>query len=326
MVQPNSSTNALDPILQRGAGYVLPIDSSFRALEHFNTSGGEGDGENGSSSYINENEPVTAGEIVDSINYFHDMGVHPHTICFGGGRSEPLSTLDVVLEAMHAVREQRHGTPIVVQTNGLPPSSSSPNDENHVNDLISINKQWRDAPGSDGDSKLSVWVNIAASNPPEYDKVMQPQNMKPGLGFQKVCGFVTGLTDGGVRTIGTASKVPKVNMKQVKSVSMSLGCSDFFERSYHPHTLYDTLGLSNGGDDGGCVTEESIKAAYLQKAKELHPDLHQGKEVDGMADVVEAYSVLGDKLLRKKYEQGVADLVLNEHEDDIYSSVVNKSL
>jgi len=304
MVQPNSLTNALDPILQRGAGYVLPADSSFQSLE--NKKGASGGDEDGL---------VTAGEIVDSINYFHDNGVHPHTICFGGGRSEPLGTLDVVLEAMRVVREQRHGTPIVIQTNGLPPSNGS---FSHVDDLVSLNAEWRDAPGSDGDPKLSIWVNIAASNPPEYEKVMKPQIKS---GFQQVCGFVTGLTDEGVRVIGTASKVPGVNMKQVKNVSMGLGCSDFFERSYHPDTLYDTLGLNSS-----CTSDESIRAAYLEKAKELHPDLHQGKEVDGMADVVEAYSVLGDKLLRKKYEQGVADLVLNEHEDDIYSSVVNKSL
>ena len=44
-----------------------------------------------------------------------------------------------------------------------------------------------------------------------------------------------------------------------------------------------------------------------------------------MAAVTEAHAVLGDPALRALYDSGVADLTLNDNEEDVFSSVVNKS-
>jgi len=302
MVQPNAVTTALDPLLQRGAGYRLPVDTAYQPLEE------------------KKKNAVTADDIVDAVEYFHDAGAHPRVLCFGGGRSEPMESLEVVIEAMREVRERRHGLPMVIQTNGLHPSEPfSDNGDDHVEALSSLHQEWASAPGSDGDSKLSVWVNVAASNPNEYGKVMQPEVGGP-QGFGQVCDFVARLAESGTRVVATASAVPGTNMDAVRDVSIGLGCTEFFTRSYHPKTLYDVLGIQLGD------TAAEIRAAYLQKAKEMHPDLHQGKEPEGMVAVVEANSILGDEKLREQYDRGVADMALNTHEDDIFSSVVNKSI
>ena len=72
-----------------------------------------------------------------------------------------------------------------------------------------------------------------------------------------------------------------------------------------------------------------IKSSYLSKAKVLHPDLNPDTVAEAerlMAEVTEAFGVLSDEVLRGKYDNGVADLVLNSHEEDYYSSVVSKSM
>ena len=72
-----------------------------------------------------------------------------------------------------------------------------------------------------------------------------------------------------------------------------------------------------------------MKAAYHAKAKELHPDVNRGQQEESaalMAQVTEAYGVLSDGGKRRMYDVGVADLVLNERETDLFSSVVTKSL
>ena len=84
MIQPNLLANAASPMGQRGPGYRLPTDSSYAPLN-------------------NPTQPVTAAEIIDATNFFYDQNIHPHTICFGGGGSEPLATLPMVMEAMDAI-------------------------------------------------------------------------------------------------------------------------------------------------------------------------------------------------------------------------------
>jgi len=311
MVQANykSSCNAVSPMLQRGAGYRLPTLSAFQPLADHGVS------------------EVTAAQIVDGVDWFHNQSLHPRCVCFGGAYSEPLaaSSWPAVEEAMAAIREQRHGTPIVLMTNGLNQGNGG---ADNLQSIIAMHEKWRDAPGSDGDSKLSIFVDVGGASPPEYDEVMQPTETKKG--FQEVCGFVTNLVEAGIKVYGTGSHHPAVkSIKQVEAVSLGIGCSDFFARSYHPRTLYDILELPDGISD-----QDAIKSAYRVKAKALHPDVQAQNEggigekeaEDAMAEVTEAYAVLSNEKLRTQYERGVADLILNDHEEDYFSSIVNKSI
>lgn len=311
MVQTNSNCNAASPMLQRGSGYRLPLDSSFARLAL-----------NNNDDDPETDTPVTAAEIIDGINLFYDQGIHPHSICFGGGYSEPAASFPAVREAMESLRETRHGVPLVVMTNGLK-HEDYPNGD-VAEELISMHEEWRDAPGSDGDSKMSVWCSIAASNPKLYENIMQPTNTKAG--FQEMAGFVARLAEAGVSVYGTGSEHPLIvdKINQVKSMALGMGCSDFFVRTYHDQTLYNVLDVKEDSDNA------TIKAAYLKKAKELHPDVVSEEQRDEcqelMSQVTEAHAVLMDATLRKKYDAGVADLVLNEHETDYFASIVNKSM
>ena len=305
MIQPNAlalGSGALSPLRQRGAGYRLPRDSMYRPLQQRQHGGGEEE----------EEDLPTAAEMLGAVNHFHASGAHPSAICFGGGHAEPLgSNAAHVMDALRGIRRKWHGTPLVLQTNGLCGAE-------YAEEVGALHAEWAAAPGSDGDAKLSVWVNLAASNPPEYDRVMQP-GVK--MGFQQVCGFISRLAEQQVNVVATACEVPKVKMKMVQQVAMGLGCSDFFARSYHPEMCYDVLGLP-----ADCSDEE-VHAGYLAKAKELHPDLNPGEDaVRAMASVTEAHGVLSDPELRVLYDNDVADLVLNAREEDVFSSLVNKSM
>ncbi len=322
MVQPNATPNAASPLLQRGPGYRLPTASRFQPLAVGRRNAGPP-------------PPATADEMVAAVEYFHEHGAHPAAICFGGGHSEPFSSFPHVLDAMRAVRARRHGTPLVLVTNGLPNAGAG---GDPVQDLLDLHAAWRDAPGSDGDPKLSVWVNVAAGNPPAYDRVMQP-DASVKMGFQQVCGTVARLAEGGVRVVGTGSAHPAASagggggLKQVEAMCRGMGCSDFFERSYHPETLYDVLGVAMPGEEDDAAAEagfaDAVAAAYRAKAKALHPDVNRGDDAAAatraMAAVTEAHAVLGDPALRALYDSGVADLTLNDNEEDVFSSVVNKS-
>ena len=189
MVQPNNTTNAVSPILQRGAGYRLPTDTSFSLLKE------------------SDLDPITSQEIIQATNLFYDQGIHPHTICFGGGYSEPLADLPMVLDTMSELRMKRHGVPLVLMTNGLN-NERQPDGYNAAQEIIRAHEEWRDAPGSDGDSKLSVWVHIAANTPPLYKKVMEPTETKKG--FQEMCGFVATLAEAGVTVSGECNKRERV--------------------------------------------------------------------------------------------------------------------
>ncbi len=69
---------------------------------------------------------------------------------------------------------------------------------------------------------------------------------------------------------------------------------------------YDTLGVSK------TATQDEIKKAYRQKAKQYHPDSNQGNEKEAEAkfkEVSEAYSVLSDESKRAQYDRFGADAV-----------------
>ena len=61
---------------------------------------------------------------------------------------------------------------------------------------------------------------------------------------------------------------------------------------------YDILGVGRGASD------EEIKKAFRQKAKQYHPDINKDdKEAEAkFKEVNEAYSVLSDKEKRSQYD------------------------
>jgi molecular chaperone DnaJ len=63
-------------------------------------------------------------------------------------------------------------------------------------------------------------------------------------------------------------------------------------------TYYIILGVASD------ATQEQIKAAYRQKALELHPD-HDGPDAGPFLSVQEAYAVLGDPARRGEYDRSL---------------------
>jgi DnaJ-class molecular chaperone len=114
---------------------------------------------------------------------------------------------------------------------------------------------------------------------------------------------------------------PKVKLKQVSTMALGMGCTNFFGRTYHKDTLYDVLGVQPD------VSVDVIKSAYLTRAKELHPDVNDREDATIiMSKVTEAFELLSNVEKRKIYDRcTVSDLMLNEREEDHFSSVVNKS-
>ena len=66
--------------------------------------------------------------------------------------------------------------------------------------------------------------------------------------------------------------------------------------------LYDTLGICSNS------TEEDIRKAYRQRARQLHPDKNPHSQArEWMQKVNEAYSVLTDRIKRREYDQKLLD-------------------
>jgi hypothetical protein len=266
-VHPSPPTSlSLPPLLLRGPGYRLPPSSQFAPLS---------------------GDPAGAEEIAAAVELFYSgvpQGSAPSAVCFGGGLCDPLSELAAVVDSMRLIREGRHGVPFVVQTSGL---------YGGAEELAELDQEFKADPGSDGLSKLQVWVELAAASPPAYEKVAQPQLPGPAA-FGQACGAISTLAESGVAAYATASKNPAAgDLKHVSGLAAALGAAGLFERTYHPDTLYERLGVPEGA--GGA----EIKAAYKSRAKELHPDVNPGAPAGAMEEVAEAYAVLGDEGRRR---------------------------
>lgn len=193
----------------RGPGFSMPATSGFAplALNH------------------PEREP-TASEVIAALEATFAAGYDTGAaashegdlkgLTFAGA-GDPLShegSVDVLCEVARWVRHARPGTPIIVSTLGLVPSSESPA-------LIDRLKE-------SGVERASVLLN--ASNPMEYKKVMHPED---GLSFSDVCSFLANCNEAGIATIATAVESPKLKMAPISSLAASLG-ADFKSRSFHP--------------------------------------------------------------------------------------------
>ena len=205
-VQPNAILPSKStPLSLRGPGYRMRSSTLFARLDC-------------STSVI------TSSEICESVGRFYDtVQTVPTAVTFGGGFSEPLSDHSTTLEAIRSIKEDRHGLRFVVQTLGGGVMGA-------VADVVALDSDLRGMPGSDGDSKLEVWVDVTE-------------------GVPEASGVIATLVEGGVKVNATASeKISKSKVKETFAIASSLGASECFLRSYHEESLYDILGCEVGSD------------------------------------------------------------------------------
>ena len=310
-----SAIQTIPPALWRGPGYRYPVSSGFCRL--------------GKDTVIDA-ETISKSveaffEIIDNKNASLGAEKKPtivESIVYGGGFSEPLFSINDVIESMVAIRKIKPGAQLVLQTSGIGPSASS-SLSSAAEEIVRLNDEFLSASGSDGDANFSVWINVGGSNPKEYQNIMAPSSPKKDIAFQECVEFVTNLAENNVRTIATASNVPGLNLQRVGQMAKGLGCKDFFTRSFHDKSLYAVLELAKDAD------QQTIRKKYLEMVRIYHPDVYVG---DGnphimMSEISEANEVLGCAERRKLYdEEWVADLLINAEETDVFNRVVHKSM
>lgn len=84
---------------------------------------------------------------------------------------------------------------------------------------------------------------------------------------------------------------------------------------------YKILGVNSNADS------ESIKHAYFLKIKKYHPDTYQGDRVfaeNKTAEINEAYDILKDENLRKKYDIKIKVLKNEKNESNLFINFFKK--
>jgi len=196
-----SLTNAspsLSLLASRGPAFAMPADSGYCALP-------EGEAAEPAAKEVAELVDEAYGDFEVVGMGENDLGVR------FAGLGDPLLRIETLLETVRLVKERRHGVGFAVSTSGLFDAG-----------VPAALK----AGGVKG-----VVVALNASNPPQYDKLMQPTN---GKGFGDVCSFVIGAAEAGMDVTCTAVEVPGVDIAVVRALASSLGAATFKSRSFHP--------------------------------------------------------------------------------------------
>ena len=78
--------------------------------------------------------------------------------------------------------------------------------------------------------------------------------------------------------------------------------------------FYDILGVAPD------ATQEEIKAAYRKLARQYHPDINKSADAEEIFKTInQAYSVLGDRDKRRRYDLGLDIPVFEAAADRLYS-------
>eukprot|EP00520_Triparma_pacifica_P001534 CAMPEP_0118635490 /NCGR_PEP_ID=MMETSP0785-20121206/2104_1 /TAXON_ID=91992 /ORGANISM="Bolidomonas pacifica, Strain CCMP 1866" /LENGTH=309 /DNA_ID=CAMNT_0006526527 /DNA_START=79 /DNA_END=1008 /DNA_ORIENTATION=- len=285
-IQPNMimKDSKFSPLQLRGKGFRYPLDSNFSPLD--------------------PPDVASADEIVDAVEGFYALSKQsPNAIVFGGGFSEPLHETSSagVFESMRRIKEIRHGVRFVIQSCGIDVSQED------LSFLVELNTEWKNAPGSDGDAKLEIWVDLL-------------EGPKSGKMFGDVCTVISTLAESEVTVVGTlATSMNARAAREIAEMAKGMGCEDVFFRSYTPEDIYDTIGVAPD------TSLDEITPFYRELVKELHPDVNPDGE-ERMKEVVEAYGIIKDKEKRRLYdiEMRASLAQINSTETDFLRSTNSK--
>jgi TatD family-associated radical SAM protein len=183
-------------VTSRGPAFSMPASSGFALLE---------DGYEPSSDDI--------FNVVDSVYETLDigsMGEDDKGICFTGF-GDPLLRIDTLCESVQKIKQSRHGIPVSLTTSGL-----------FDTELVArLNES----------GVRQITVNLNAADPKTYTDLMMPSN---GKGFGDVCSFVIACAENGMDVTCAAVEHPSLNIKDVRSLALSLGALEFKPRPFFP--------------------------------------------------------------------------------------------
>jgi hypothetical protein len=137
------------------------------------------------------------------------MGEEDEGVWFAG-QGEPLIRLPTLLETVEIVKENRHGIPFGIETNGL----FAPD----------VAQQLVEA----GVKRMSV--QMITANPKQYAELAKPHEGTGG--HAAVCSFVATAAEAGAAVTVTAVKIPGVDVRAAKALASALGAVDFEAQEY----------------------------------------------------------------------------------------------
>lgn len=193
--------NSTSLIAARGPSFEMPKESGFCFLP-----------DDYEPSAQDVSDAVHAAYATDDRKVSESMGESDEGVIFAGA-GEPLLRLDELTEACRNIKEERHGVPLRVNTNGL------------VLDAESVVNALKESGVG------SVSVLMLGANPKQYAEFMQPAD---GLEFGHACSFVCAAVEGGIDVTCTTVQRPEINVSDVRALAMGLGAIDFKVRSFHP--------------------------------------------------------------------------------------------